>query len=196
MTLYANVKMKIFQKYQKYKNKNIIKSNYISPDSINGKYIEIGLNTCIDKKSIVSSYTYVGKNCNITKAEIGRYCSIANNVSIGQGEHDITKISTSSYFYEQEYDELTKGDCIIEHDVWIGTDAVILRGVTLGIGSVVGANAVVTKDIPPYAVAVGCPAKIIKYRFDLNIQNQLLDSKWWINDLEIAKEIIKEFKID
>ena len=98
MNLYVKAKMKFFQTYQKYKNKNDINSVYISPDSIHGKSIEIASDTYIDQESVISSYTYIGKNCNITKSTIGRYCSIANNVSIGQGEHDITNISTSAYF--------------------------------------------------------------------------------------------------
>jgi len=159
-----------------------------------GTNIEIGKNTFVDRNCNIGSYTYIGKNCNITKATIGRYCSIANNVSIGQGEHDLTKISTSSVFYDSSYEELTKKECEIGNDVWIGTDCVILRGVKVGDGAVIGANSVVTKDIPPFAIVVGSPAKIIRYRFEIKMIDKIIDSKWWEEDLASAKIKIKELE--
>lgn len=113
-------------------------------------------------------------------------------MAIGQGEHDIKLNSTSSLFYENTYEELTKENCIIEHDVWIGTGAVVLRGVVIGTGAVIGANAVVTKDIPPYAIAVGCPAKVIKYRFEEDRIRNLLASNWWDLELTQVKELFRK----
>lgn len=159
-----------------------------------GTNIEIGKNTFVDRNCNIGSYSYIGKNCNITKATIGRYCSIANNVSIGQGEHDLTKISTSSVFYNSSYEELTKKECVIGNDVWIGTDSVVLRDVKVGDGAVIGANSVVTKDIPPFAVVVGSPARIIKYRFDDKNIKKIIESKWFEYDIEEAKKVIKELK--
>lgn len=159
-----------------------------------GTNIEIGKNTFVDRNCSIGSYTYIGKNCNITKATIGRYCSIANNVSIGQGEHDLTKISTSSVFYESSYDELTKKECVIGNDVWIGTDSIVLRDVKVGDGAVIGANSVVTKDVPPFAIVVGSPAKAIRYRFEPKMIDKIINSKWWDNDLGGAKIIIKELE--
>jgi virginiamycin A acetyltransferase len=144
----------------------------------------------IDSASQLGSYTYVGSNTNITKSSIGRYCSIANNVSIGQGEHNLENISTSSLFYSNPWNTLTAGDCVIESDVWIGVDAVILRGVKVGVGAVIAANAVVTKDVQPYAIVAGVPARLIRYRFPENYQKHILASKWWQSDLEGAKALI------
>ena len=74
------------------------------------------------------------------------YVSIANNVTIGAGEHDLNKISTSSLFYDNAYDVLTEKDCIIGNDVWIGVDSIIRRGVTIGNGAIIGANSFVNQD--------------------------------------------------
>src|SRR6185312_3704234 len=86
------------------------------------KSITVLHGTSIDANSAVGSYTYVGRDCSISRTRIGRYCSIANNVSIGQGEHDMSRISTSSLFYRSAYDELTRKPCEIGNDVWIGVD--------------------------------------------------------------------------
>lgn len=137
-------------------------------------------NNIFDNCKIVSSslgdYTYVGGNCNIQYADIGSFCSIGTNVQIGLGIHPTFLSSTHPAFYSrqsqwkdeieptpidgfEEYKRITIGD-----DVWIGTNAIILDGVTIGNHSIIAAGAVVTKDIPEYAIVGGVPAKIIKYR--------------------------------
>jgi virginiamycin A acetyltransferase len=159
---------------------NICKSNSVHPFSIKeSKGVIIMENSRIDHTSVIGSYTYIGINVGISRAKIGNYCSIANNVNIGQGEHDLTMISTSAIFYDDPYEKLTFGETTISDDVWIGAGATILRGVKIGIGAVVGANAVVTKDVPPYSVVVGVPAKIIKQRFPSDAIEKILNSKWW-----------------
>lgn len=153
---------------------------FVSFRSIGGRNITVSSGSCIDSLSNIGSYTFIGKCCNITKTDIGNYVSIANNVSIGQGEHNLYAFSTSSIFYENPYQELTKGTCLIGHDVWIGVDAIVLRGVSVGIGAVVAANAVVTRDVPPYAVVAGVPARVIKYRFSDDKIEELIKSEWWL----------------
>jgi len=166
----------------------------ISLKTIIGKNSIINKHSELDADCKIGSRVYIGKSCYLTKVTIGNYCSIANNVSIGQGEHDLSKISTNSLFYNDAYHKLTKKICIIGHDVWIGVDAIILRDVKIGNGAVIGANSVVTKDVPAYAVVVGSPAKVIKYRFsDLKIKN-IEKSKWWNYDLEVAKKIINKLE--
>lgn len=150
----------------------------------------------VDKQSAVGSYSFLGRDNYVTKSTIGRYCSIGNNVSIGQGEHDLTKISTSSIFYKDAYEVLTEKACIIEHDVWIGVDAVILRGVTVGIGAVVAANAVVNKDVPPFSIVGGVPAKVIRYRFDKHQIERILVSKWWEHDKKEAATILHQLDVE
>lgn len=114
-----------------------------------------GKHTCVDKSSVIDShceigdYTSVGRDVDITRAKIGRYCSIASHVRIGQGEHNLDEVSTSTLLsYRGGYHDLTQKDCIIKNDVWIGVNAVIRRGVTVGNGAVVGANSFVNKDVP------------------------------------------------
>lgn len=157
----------------------------------------MGRGTTLDSMSTIGDNTYIGNNCCITKSQIGRYSSIANNVAIGQGEHDISRTSTSTKIYKKRiniFEELTKGECIIGNDVWIGANAVIRRGVIIGDGAVIGANSFVNKDVPPYAVAGGCPAKVIKYRFSEEKINYLVNSRWWEKDLESAREFIKDYE--
>lgn len=151
------------------------------------------LSNC-DNPEEIGAYSYVGKNCNITRAKIGPYCSIANNVSIGQGEHDVNALTLNSIFYANPWTDLTFEDCEIGPDVWIGSDAVILRGVTIGIGSVIGANAVVTKDIPPFSIAVGVPARVISTRLNKHKREALIYSKWWEKDPILAKLILQEIR--
>ena len=178
--------------YLKLKKQKVVTYTYdISLKAAIGKYSMIMKNTEVDSSTNIGKYCYIGKNCVITKTNIGNYCSIANNVSIGQGEHNISNISTSSLFYDDPYNELTNKDCIVGNDVWIGVDSIILRGVTIGNGAVIGANSVVTKDVPSFAIVAGSPAKVIKFRFNEKIIDLIERSKWWELDLESAKEAIR-----
>lgn len=101
--------------------------------------------------------------------EIGNYCSIADEVSfLLGGEHVLNRIATYPFrsMFGRGIDSISKGEIILEDDVWVGYGATILSGVRIGQGAVVGARALVTKDVPPYAVVAGVPAKIIKMRFE------------------------------
>ena len=91
---------------------------------------------------------------------------------------------------------LTVGKCNIGNDVWIGVDAIILRGVTISNGAVVAANAVVTHDVPEFAVVAGVPAKIIKYRFPESVRDKIIKSQWWNGDFEQANHIQKKLRIE
>lgn len=168
---------------------NRIFSDKASLDSKYGTGIEIQLNTFVDPFCAIGSYTYIGQNVFVTKAKIGRYCSIANNVSVGPGEHKLDRISTSSHFYDNAFNILTEKDCIIGNDVWIGVDSIIKRNVTIGDGAVVGANSFVTKDVPPFAIVAGNPAKIIKFRFTDEQQQAIVKSGWWLLEMEEAKKV-------
>lgn len=145
----------------------------------------------IDPSCEIGSYTYIGYNCFITKAKVGRYVSIGNNVSIGPGEHSKEKISTSHIFSDNHYEELTKDDCIVGNDVWIGVNAVIKRGVKVGDGAIIGANSFVNKDVPDFAIFAGTPAKLIRYRFSDEIIEEIKKTSWWEKDAPEAKKIVK-----
>lgn len=123
-------------------------------------------------------------------SRVGRYCSIAGGLKIIGTEHPLHRFTTSPITYEKEF---LNGDTqpflikpltppsklIIGNDVWIGQNVSLKAGLTIGDGAVIAANAVVTKDVPPYAVVGGIPARVIKYRFSENEICQLLTLKWW-----------------
>jgi acetyltransferase-like isoleucine patch superfamily enzyme len=114
-----------------------------------------------------------------TKLIIGSYCSIAPGVQfLLGGEHQIDGISTFPFkvkCFGHEMEASSKGDIIIGDDVWICTNVIICSGIRIGQGAVVAAGAVVTKDVEPYAIVGGNPAKLIRYRFDEKIRNKLLE---------------------
>jgi acetyltransferase-like isoleucine patch superfamily enzyme len=148
----------------------------------------------------VGRHTYgIRKNTIIGATEkspvsIGHFCSIGGNVQIlAHVGHPVDLPSTypfrSLVFRHTKnqtpapghlnHDSVTRGPIHIGHDVWVGHNALILSGVTIGIGAVIGAGAVVTRDIPPYAIAVGSPARVIRHRFDTAAISALLKSEWW-----------------
>lgn len=148
-------------------------------------------NSIIDFSTTIWKYTYIWYRCWITKSYIWNYCSIANNVLIGGGEHDINRISLNSMFYDSPRETLTKWDVIIWNDVWIWNWVTIRRWVKIGNWAVIWANSFINKNIPPYAIAVGSPAKIIKYRFDDDKIKKIEESQWRNYEPNEAKEIFK-----
>lgn len=151
--------------------------------------------------SSLGLHSYVQKRSTIVNATIGRYCSIASNVTIGPGMHKMDGISTHPAFYLKHtplVKTFTSTDLFepskrttIGNDVWIGEGVIIMDGVTIGTGAIIAAGAVVTKDVLPYAIVGGVPAKHIKQRFDeQNIKN-LLESKWWNNSEKWFQENLK-----
>lgn len=128
---------------------------------------------------------------------IGNFCSIARGVTIFLGgEHRVDWISTYPFsILFKEYENIkghprTKGNVVIGNDVWIGREARILSGVTIGDGAVIGAYSVVTSSVPPYAIVAGNPQKIIRYRFNKDIIDELLEIKWWDWSIEEIKKAI------
>lgn len=115
---------------------------------------------------------------------IGSFCSIASNVVIQEYNHRTDSASTynviSGVLNQTANMSVSKGPIHIEDGVWLGSNTVVLSGVTIGRGAVIGAGSVVVKDIPPYAIAVGNPAKVVKYRFSDEAIKEVEDSKWWL----------------
>lgn len=140
-----------------------------------------------EKNNVLYHYPYVNND----RLIIGKFCSIACGAKFlfNSANHALQPLTTYpfSIFWEEWGLEMTaitgawenKGDIVIGNDVWIGYEAVIMAGVTIGDGAIIGTRAVVTKDVPPYAIVGGVPAKIIRMRFDEATINKLLQIKWW-----------------
>lgn len=133
----------------------------------------------IDSASTVGEYTGIGRDVDINATSIGRYCSIGSHVRIGQGEHDLEQVSTSGLLTAGN-DRLTSLRCEIGHDVWIGTEAVIRRGVKVGNFAVIGASAFVNRDVPDFGIAVGVPARVVRLRFTPEQREKIVESKYWL----------------
>lgn len=127
------------------------------------------------------------------KLVIGKFCAIAAETKfIMTGDHKLDAISTYPFpIFQQGWENIydvanlpVKGDIIIGNDVWLGFDSLIKNGVTIGDGAIIATRAVVVKDVPPYAIVAGNPAKVVKLRFDEATINRLLSIAWWNWDIQ------------
>jgi phosphonate metabolism protein (transferase hexapeptide repeat family) len=181
---------------------------YIHPtckikDSTVGGWTALGEHTSLVESSF-GDYSYTAGNVQIIYTEVGKYCSIANSVRINPGNHPQWRVTQHHMTYrrknyaldthdDDEFFQWRRDDkCTIGHDVWIGHGAIIMAGVSVGTGAIIGSGAVVTKDIGPYEIAVGVPAKVIKKRFDDATIAKLLDSEWWNWDRQTLEENFKD----
>ena len=158
------------------------------------------------------AFSFCNDNSFVRAKEVGRYCSIAPGVIVGMREHDYSSLSTSIAFEMNPYDRFTdfaglmedplfvenirkersnrqngrkrcyRGGGTIGNDVWIGANAIILSGINVGNGAVIAAGSIVTKDVEPYSIVGGNPARVIKKRFDSKIIDQLEEIQWWKYD--------------
>lgn len=155
------------------------------------------------KDSEIGDYTIISINAYISMTRVGKYSSLGPNLFCGWGIHPTNGISTASMFYstkKQNGFALTDKDKIEErkiitigNDVFIGANVTILDGVTIGDGAIIGAGAVVSKDIPDYAIAVGCPIKIINYRFNDDQISALKRIQWWNFKEEQLQDVERMF---
>ena len=155
-----------------------------------GSWTEIGRNTVIFE-STIGDYTYDDGDVSIFYSQIGRYCSIANRVRINPGNHPPDRVTQHHMTYRRIQFDLDSRDdeeffawrrahpCAIGHDVWIGHAAVVLPGVRVGTGAVIGAAAVVTRDVEPFQVVAGVPARPLRFRFTEEEIARILRTKWW-----------------
>lgn len=139
----------------------------------------------------LGDYSYFAKNAQVANTIIGKFCSIGPNFCCGLGIHPIDGISTHPLFYRGKH--LEHKPVKIGNDVFIGANVTVLDGVTIGDGAVIGAGSVVSKDIPPYAIAVGCPIEIKRYRLSEPKIAAMQRIQWWNWDEEMLKNVREMF---
>lgn len=137
--------------------------------------------------SSVGAYSYLGGGAYLIATQVGRYCSIANGVKIGGMEHSWWWGSTSPRLSDQN---ISSKITVIEDDVWVGSNAVIRQGTRIGRGAVVGAGAIVLKDVPPYSIVAGVPAKEIRKRFDDDTIHKITATRFWEYGPKEAKRLL------
>jgi len=156
--------------------------------------------------SIINDYSYIGAKTVIDNTKLGKFCSIAPDVRVGLGKHPARKcISTYPAFYSPDNGGCAKKlrddsvlddkapETLIGHDVWIGANAIIPGGIVIGTGAIIAAGAVVVKDVAPYSIVGGNPARLIRSRFPEKQREQLLKSEWWDWPIEFIEENVNEF---
>jgi acetyltransferase-like isoleucine patch superfamily enzyme len=164
--------------------------------------------------SLLGYGSYLGVDVILSRCAIGRFTSISAHVTLVVGQHPTRVfvsthpsfyslaeiypfISKSSYVKTQKYNEFKliddKYSAVIGNDVWIGHGVLIMEGITIGDGAIIGAGAIVTKNIPPYAIAVGAPAKVKRYRFSKEDIDFLLELKWWDKEEDWIREAAPYF---
>lgn len=185
----TNVYCRDFENKIRHKSAIIDGGTCLTDDTIIGAHSHI-LQNCIINKSKIGNYSYIGRNSLIQNANIGNFCSIANDVLIGLGKHPLDMFSTSPVFYHkknalrvsvvaddkniEEYERI-----IIGNDVWIGARSIVMDGVIIGDGAVVAAGSVITKDVEPYMIVAGAPAKPIRKRTSDEKIKYYLQTEWW-----------------
>jgi phosphonate metabolism protein (transferase hexapeptide repeat family) len=175
-------------------------------DSRLGAYTEVGERTQLLEVTL-DDYSYVVNDSDIAYATIGKFCSIAAMTRINPGNHPMQRASQSHFSYRaSRYFEGERDDeaffawrraqlVAIAHDVWIGHGAIVLPGRTVGTGAVIAAGAVVTKDVAPYAIVAGNPARVIRQRFPAAIADRLQRLAWWNWSHERLRAALPDFRL-
>lgn len=170
-----------------------------------GRCCEVLDGTALEYAAL-GDYSYLGQRCMVADAEIGRFCAIAACVRIGAPNHPMDRPSLHRFTYCPEYysphAERDHGffrdrrldRVVIGHDVWIGHQATVLPGVVVGNGAVIAASAVVTRDVPPYSIVGGVPARVIRPRFTAPVVERLQRISWWDWPFDIIMQRLADFQ--
>jgi phosphonate metabolism protein (transferase hexapeptide repeat family) len=173
--------------------------------SVIGSYTDIGLNWKV-LESCLGDYSYLaGSDGMVIYTDIGKFCSIASHVFINPGDHPMHRVTQHHCTYrrrrygfaltddEEIFEWRRQRRCRIGHDVWIGTGAKVMAGVSIGTGAVVAAGAVVTHDVAPYHIVAGVPARPMRARFAREIIDKLMTIAWWDWDRPTLEQRFKDF---
>jgi phosphonate metabolism protein (transferase hexapeptide repeat family) len=158
-------------------------------DSTFGSYCEVGARTKVAESSF-GDYSYVVNDSDIIYTTVGKFCSIAAHTRINPGNHPLDRVALSHFTYRSSAYGLGDDDAaffdwrrsfrtVLGNDVWIGHGAIVLPGVSIGDGAAIGAGSVVTKDVPPFMIMVGVPARPLRPRFPPEIAAALQRIAWW-----------------
>jgi len=174
-------------------------------EAVIGRCCEILGDTAIEYSEL-GDYSYLGPGCIVGDAEIGRFCAIAAQVRIGAPNHPLDRPSQHRFTYCPEYytadaqrdhgffRQRRADRVVIGNDVWIGHAVIVIPGVTVGDGAVLAAGAVVTRDVAPYTIVGGVPARLIRERFNRKIAAQLSQIAWWNWPAETIWQRLGEFQ--
>jgi phosphonate metabolism protein (transferase hexapeptide repeat family) len=158
-------------------------------------------------ETTLGDYSYVERHTEIIYARIGKFCAIASDVRINALNHPMERISQHKITYrpneyflyakiDKNFREARKSTVVeIGHDVWIGHGAIVLPGIEIGHGAVIAAGAVVTKNVEPYAIMAGVPAKRIKWRFAKSICAQVIKLAWWDWDHDVLSKAVEDMRV-
>jgi acetyltransferase-like isoleucine patch superfamily enzyme len=187
--------VRLIQARRHFPHADYIRSPHIGAGASIGRQCGIGEQVIVNSGVSLGDFSYVNRGAILFSGDIGRFCSIAHYSQIGAERHPVRHLSTSPHMYgdgsitgtPSQFVEFSDPP-VIGSDVWIGSGAVIMQGVTVGHGAIVAASAVVTKDVAPYAIVAGVPARPIDSRFPPNVVDYLLQWRWWdLSDDEIRK---------
>ncbi|MDB5618516.1 chloramphenicol acetyltransferase [Tardiphaga sp.] len=174
-------------------------------DATLGAYCEVGARTILQEVTM-GDYSYVVNDAQITYTTIGKFCSIAAMTRINPGNHPMHRATQAHFTYRASayfpgeaddaefFDWRREHHVTIGHDVWIGHGAIVLPGRNIGTGVVIAAGAIVTKDVPPYTIVAGNPARIIRPRFPEEIAAGLTELAWWDWDHETLRLALPDFR--
>lgn len=179
-TIYYTIKFLLLYPSNIFNHNKLNSTNRIAED-VSLKYCCIG------------NYNYIARRCSFYNVKTGNYCCFGPDVHIGGMQHSYWWYSMSPLLSDKcEQPKQT----IIGNDVWIAAGCIIKQGITIGDGAVIGANSFVNKDVEPFSIVAGSPAKLIKYRFDENIQKAIADSEYWDYDPQKAKSVLMRMDAD
>ena len=170
-----------------------------------GVFCEVGARTKVAESSF-GDYSYVVNDADIIYTTVGKFCSIAAQVRINPGNHPLDRVMMSHVGYRSSayglgaddpafFDWRRGSPVVLGHDVWIGHGAIVLPGRTVGSGAAVGAGTVVTRDVPPFAVVVGNPGRVVRMRFGADVVASLLRVAWWDWPRERLAGAMGEFRM-